>query len=207
MTHADGGTLYLRTEENTLKFEIVHTDSLGICMGGAEGEPITFYPIKLVNDGEPNMHNVAACAVLKNETINIPDAYTDEEFDFTGTRQFDKKTGYRSKSFLTVPMTNHESEIIGVLQLINAKDSKTGEIRTFSALDQQVVESLASQAAVTLTNRQLIEAQKNLFDSFIELIASAIDEKSPYTAGHCRRVPVLTDMIAVACCDIDHGPH
>lgn len=207
MANADGGTLYLRTEENSLKFEIVHTDSLGIRMGGADGEPITFYPIKLMNDGEPNMHNVAACAVLKNETINIPDAYTNDEFDFTGTRQFDKKTGYRSQSFLTVPMTNHESEIIGVLQLINAKNSKTGEIREFSALDQQVVESLASQAAVTLTNRQLIEAQKNLFDSFIELIASAIDEKSPYTAGHCRRVPVLTNMIAVACCDVKQGPH
>ena len=207
MSNADGGTLYLRTEDNSLKFEIVHTDSLGIRMGGPGGEPIAFYPIKLMNDGEPNMHNVAACAVLKNETINIPDAYADEEFDFTGTRQFDKKTGYRSQSFLTVPMTNHENEIIGVLQLINAKDSKTREIRPFSALDQQVVESLASQAAVTLTNRQLIEAQKNLFDSFIELIATAIDEKSPYTAGHCRRVPVLTDMIADATCNIDHGPH
>jgi len=208
MTRADGGTLYLHTEENTLKFEIVHTDSLGIRMGGKQGEPISFYPVKLVNDdGEPNMHNVAACAVLKNETINIPDAYTNEEFDFTGTRQFDKKTGYRSQSFLTVPMTDHENKIIGVLQLINATDAGTGEIRTFSALDQQVVESLASQAAITLTNRQLIDAQKKLFDSFIELIASAIDEKSPYTAGHCRRVPVLTDMIAEACCNIDHGPH
>ncbi|MCH9049421.1 MAG: GAF domain-containing protein, partial [Proteobacteria bacterium] len=163
---------------------------------------------ELVNDdGEPNMHNVAACAVLKNETINIADAYSNEEFDFTGTRQFDKKTGYRSKSFLTVPMTNHENKIIGVLQLINATDAETGEIRAFSALDQQVVESLASQAAITLTNRQLIEAQKNLFDSFIALIASAIDEKSPYTAGHCRRVPVLTDMIAEACCNINYGPH
>ena len=208
MTRADGGTLYLHTEENTLKFEIVHTDSLGIRMGGAQGEPITFYPVKLVNDdGEPNTHNVVACAVLKNETINIPDAYSNEEFDFTGTRQFDKKTGYRSKSFLTVPMTNHENKIIGVLQLINATDAETGEIRTFSALDQQVVESLASQAAITLTNRQLIDAQKKLFDSFIELIASAIDEKSPYTAGHCRRVPVLTDMIAEACCNINYGPH
>ncbi len=208
MTRADGGTLYLHTEENTLKFEIVHTDSLGIRMGGAQGEPISFYPVKLVNDdGDPNMHNVAACAVLKNETINIADAYSNEEFDFTGTRQFDKKTGYRSKSFLTVPMTNHENKIIGVLQLINATDAETGEIRAFSALDQQVVESLASQAAITLTNRQLIEAQKKLFDSFIALIASAIDEKSPYTAGHCRRVPVLTNMIAEACCNIDHGPH
>jgi len=208
MTRADGGTLYLRTEENILRFEIVHTDSLGIHMGGTEGEPISFYPVKLVkDDGEPNNHNVAACAVLENKTINIPDAYDNEEFDFTGTRQFDEKSGYRSKSFLTVPMSNHENEIIGVLQLINAKDVETGEIRTFSELDQQVVESLASQAAVTLTNRQLIDAQKKLFDSFIELIASAIDEKSPYTAGHCRRVPVLTDMIAEACCNINYGPH
>ena len=204
MTRADGGTLYLRTDENSLKFEIVHTDSLGIHMGGVEGEPITFYPVKLVKyDGEPNTHNVAACAVLKNKTINIPDAYANEEFDFSGTRKFDEKTGYRSQSFLTVPMTNHENEIIGVLQLINATDEETGEIREFSSLDQQVVESLASQAAVSITNRQLIEAQKELFDSFIELIASAIDEKSPYTAGHCRRVPVLTDMIAEACCDIE----
>jgi len=208
MTRADGGTLYLRADENTLKFEIVHTDSLGIHMGGTQGEPISFYPVKLVkDDGEPNTHNVAACAVLENKTINIPDAYDNEEFDFTGTRQFDEKSGYRSKSFLTVPMSNHENEIIGVLQLINAKDVETGEIRTFSELDQQVVESLASQAAVTLTNRQLIDAQKKLFDSFIELIASAIDEKSPYTAGHCRRVPVLTDMIAEATCNITYGPH
>ena len=208
MTRADGGTLYLRTEENILRFEIVHSDSLGIHMGGTQGEPISFSPVKLVkDDGEPNNHNVAACAVLENKTINIPDAYDNEDFDFTGTRQFDEKSGYRSKSFLTVPMSNHENEIIGVLQLINAKDVETGEIRTFSELDQQVVESLASQAAVTLTNRQLIDAQKKLFDSFIELIASAIDEKSPYTAGHCRRVPVLTDMIAEATCNINYGPH
>ena len=208
MTRADGGTLYLRTEEDTLRFEIVRTDSLGIHMGGTQGEPISFYPVNLVDDdGKPNTHNVAACAVLKNETINIPDAYSNEEFDFAGTRNFDEKTGYRSQSFLTVPMTNHEANIIGVLQLINATDPDTGEIRAFSALDQQIVESLASQAAVTMTNRQLIEAQKKLFDSFIELIASAIDEKSPYTAGHCRRVPVLTNMIAEATCNINHGPH
>ncbi|MCK5669473.1 MAG: GAF domain-containing protein, partial [Gammaproteobacteria bacterium] len=126
MTRADGGTLYLRTEENTLKFEIVRTDSLGIHMGGTQGEPISFYPVKLVNDdGEPNTQNVAACAVLKNETINIPDAYSNDEFDFAGTRHFDEKTGYRSQSFLTVPMTNHEANIIGVLQLINATDPDT----------------------------------------------------------------------------------
>lgn len=207
ITHADGGTLYSRTEDDRLRFEIMHTDSLNIHMGGVSGEPVPFYPVRLCeDDGTPNMHNVAACAVLENKTINITDAYTNEEFDFSGTRSFDRKTGYRSQSFLTVPMTNHENKIIGVLQLINAQEPATGAVRPFSELDQQLVESLASQAAVAITNKSLIEAQKELFDALIKLIANAIDEKSPYTAGHCRRVPVLTRLIADAACNIDHGP-
>ena len=95
-------------------------------------------------DGKPNLHNVAACAVLERKTINIPDAYEVTKFDFSGTRNFDKKTGYRSKSFLTVPMVNHENNIIGVLQLINASDPETGEVIAFSDVSQQLVESLAS---------------------------------------------------------------
>ena len=207
MTDSDGGTLYTRTEDNTLKFEIMHTDSLDIHMGGSSGEPITFYPIRLYkDDGQPNTHNVAACAVLENKTINIPDAYTNEEFDFSGTRQFDKKTGYHSQSFLTVPMKNHENEIIGVLQLINSQDPETGEVSPFTSIEQQLVESLASQAAVTITNQSLIAAQKELFDALVKLIADAIDEKSPYTAGHCRRVPILSNMIAHAANNTKVGP-
>ena len=207
ITNADGGTLYTRTEEDTLRFEIMITDSLNIHMGGPGGEPIPFKPIPLYNaDGSPNKNNVAACAVVENETINIPDAYTNEEFDFSGTRKFDQNTGYRSRSFLTVPMINHENRIIGVLQLINSTDPETGEVTAFSPLDQQLVESLASQAAVTITNKSLIDAQKKLFDSLIKLIADAIDEKSPYTAGHCRRVPILTNMLANAACNIQAGP-
>ncbi len=207
MTNADGGTLYLRTDDNRLEFAILHTKSLNLHMGGISGEEINFYPLALFDkDGNPNNKMVAAWAALSGETVNIPDAYASENFDFSGTRNFDKKTGYRSTSFLTVPMTNHENEIIGVLQLINAMDDHSGDITPFSQLDQQLVESLASQAAVTITNKSLIEAQKNLFDSFIQLIADAIDEKSPYTAGHCRRVPVITNMLADAACRIDKGP-
>lgn len=207
MTNADGGTLYSVTDDNRLKFEIMITDSLDIHMGGTSGEPISFYPVRLYEeDGRPNNHNVVACAVLNNATINIPDAYSNEDFDFSGTRNFDQKTGYRSKSFLTVPMTNHENRIIGAIQLINATDPDTGEVKPFSELDQQLVESLASQAAVTITNKSLIAAQKQLFDSLIKLIADAIDEKSPYTAGHCRRVPVLTNLLANAACKVDFGP-
>jgi HD-GYP domain-containing protein (c-di-GMP phosphodiesterase class II) len=207
ITNADGGTLYSRTDDDHLKFEILHNHSLNVHKGGTSGEDISFYPISLYDDeGKPNNHMVAASAAISGDTVNIPDAYASEEFDFSGTRSFDNKMGYRSTSFLTVPMTNHENDIIGVLQLINAIEQGSDKVIPFSPLDQQVVESLASQAAVTITNKALIDAQKNLFDSFIQLIADAIDEKSPYTAGHCRRVPVLTNMLAVAVNKINIGP-
>ena len=207
ITNSDGGTLYVCTNEKSLKFEILHNHSLALHKGGTSGEEILLPPISLYDDeGNTNNKMVAAYAVNSAQTVNIEDAYTNEDFDFSGTRNFDKKMGYRSTSFLTVPMTNYEHDIIGVLQLINTIDKNTNKIISFSALDQQLIESLASQAAVTITNKTLINAQKNLFDSFIQLIATAIDEKSPYTAKHCRRVPVITDMLADATNKIDRGP-
>src|SRR5438105_1555220 len=205
ITRADGGTLYRLTEEKTLRFEIVRTSSLKYYLGGTSGNPVPFYPIQLYKDGKPNQTMVAAQAALTGNTINIADAYTAEGFDFTGTRAFDAKTGYRSKSFLTVPMRNHEGETIGVLQLINAQDPRSGEIVAFSASDQRLAESLASQAAVALANRMLINQLESLFESFISLINGAIDEKSPYTGGHCQRVPVLTMLLAEAVNETKQG--
>jgi HD-GYP domain-containing protein (c-di-GMP phosphodiesterase class II) len=149
---------------------------------------------------------VAAYAALTGKTVNITDAYSEEGFDFSGTRNFDRKTGYRSKAFLTVPMKNHEGEIIGVLQLINRMDPASDEIGPFSPSDQRLAESLASQAAIALTNRQLINQLEVLFESFIALINTAIDEKSPYTGGHCQRVPALTMMLAEAVNETHEGP-
>jgi len=207
VTHADGGTLYRMTEDRTLKFEIIRNDTLGIAMGGTTGVEIPFYPIYLFDkDGGPIKTMVAAYAVHNDRSVNIPDAYTVEGFDFTGTQNFDKKTGYRSKSFLTVPMKDHEGEIIGVLQLINCKDPVSGEVVSFSDADQHLAESLASQAAIALTNRLLINHLENLFESFIGLINTAIDDKSPYTGGHCQRVPMLTMMLAEAASDCRVGP-
>ncbi|MGB7816132.1 MAG: HD domain-containing phosphohydrolase [Methylotenera sp.] len=207
LTNADGGTLYTVTEDAKLKFEIMRTLSLDIAMGGTTGKAIPFplLPIYL-EDGKPNINMVAAYSVVNAKTVNIADAYLTEGFDFSGTRKFDQKTGYRSKSFLTVPMKNHENEIIGVLQLINAIDPQTSQIIAFSESHQRLVESLASQAAVALTNHNLIEGLKNLFESFIKLIADAIDEKSPYTGGHCQRVPELTMMLAEAAIRTNEGP-
>jgi HD-GYP domain-containing protein (c-di-GMP phosphodiesterase class II) len=204
LTHADGGTLY-RLVEDKLQFEIVRTDSLAIAMGGSSGNPVPFYPIPLHKDGQPNYTMIAAYAALTHQTVNVADAYTQEGFDFSGTRNFDKRTGYRSTSFLTVPMKNHEGNIIGVLQLLNATDPATGRVTTFNEEDQRLAESLASQAAIALTNRLLIQQLEVLFESLIELINTAIDEKSPYTGGHCKRVPTLTMMLAEAAHDTEAG--
>ncbi|MEI7679858.1 MAG: HD domain-containing phosphohydrolase [Betaproteobacteria bacterium] len=199
ITNADGGTLYRMTEERTLKFEIMRNDTLQIAMGGTTGVEIPFYPVHLFDkDAVPIKSMVAAYAVHHDQSVNIADAYTEEGFDFSGTKNFDKKTGYRSKSFLTVPMKNHENEIIGVLQLLNAKNPASGVVTAFSKEAQQLAESLASQAAIALTNRALISHLENLFESFISLINAAIDDKSPYTAGHCARVPQLTMLLAEA---------
>jgi HD-GYP domain-containing protein (c-di-GMP phosphodiesterase class II) len=200
LTNADGGSLYrMSDDQQTLEFVIVTTHSLDIYMGGASGTEINFPPIQLYINGEPNMHTVVSCAVHEDRTINIPDAYHADGFDFSGTKKFDQQTGYRTQSLLTVPMKNHEGIIIGVLQLINSKDYETGETNEFTKEERHLTESLASQAAVALTNNRLIEEQRELFEAFIELIAGAIDEKSPYTGGHCRRLPELTLMIADAC--------
>ena len=206
LTRADGGTLY-RLAGDKLQFEIVRTDSLSIAMGGSSGNAVPFYPIPLHDkDGKPNYTMIAAYAALTHKTVNIADAYTAEGFDFSGTRNFDKRTGYRSTSFLTVPMKNHEGEIIGVLQLLNAIDPTTGLVSIFGEEDQRLAESLASQAAIALTNRLLIQQLEVLFESLIELINTAIDDKSPYTGGHCKRVPVLTMMLAEAAHEAVAGP-
>ena len=207
MTCADGGTLYTMTEaRDALQFEIMLNDTLNVAMGGTTGTPIPFYPLKLYSeDGSPNHKNVASYCALEGKTVNIADAYNAELFDFTGTKSFDSKTGYRSKSFLTVPLKNRDGIVIGVLQLINAREPD-GSVIEFSAEISPLIEALASQAAVAMDNSNLIHAQKRLFQAFIKLFASAIDAKSPYTGGHCIRVPILTEMLTRAASEQTDGP-
>jgi HD-GYP domain-containing protein (c-di-GMP phosphodiesterase class II) len=207
IANSDGGTLYMMTDDNCLRFEILMTDSLDFHMGGTSGKEIPFYPVKLyTDDGEPNNSMIAAYVGLTGETVNIKDAYKAKGFDFSGTKMFDEKTGYHSQSFLTVPLKNHEDEIIGVLQLLNAQKPKSNTIIPFTSDVQKMVEALASQAAVAITNKNLIKDLENLFESFIKLIASAIDAKSPYTGGHCARVPEITMLLANAVQETKDGP-
>lgn len=205
-TNCDGGTLYLMSEDDKfLHFTIVQTDSLGFRMGGLSGSEVTLPPVPLYKDGEPNGGNVSAHVALTGELVNIADVYEVEGFNFEGTRKFDQFNNYRSQSMLVIPMKDHDGDIIGVLQLINAKDKRSGETVPFAYEFQMLTEALASQAAVAITNAKLIRDQQNLFDSFIKTIAAAIDAKSPYTGGHIERVSLLTMDIAHKVHDAKEG--
>jgi HD-GYP domain-containing protein (c-di-GMP phosphodiesterase class II) len=207
LTNADAGTVYLANADRALEFRILVNRSLGIRLGGSQGGEIDLPDIPILDaDGRPNDRMVAAYAAAHQRTVNIEDAQAAEGFDFSGTREFNRRTGYVSQSFLTVPLIDHHRETIGVLQLINALDAATGAIRAFSAEEQRLAESLASQAAIAYTKRRLIDQLAELFESLVNLINTAIDEKSPYTSKHCERVPVLTMMIAEAAHRTESGP-
>ena len=205
LTNADGGSLYI-IEDRLLNFSLIHTTSLGIHMGGTSDDAITFPPVPMEEeDGRANLRMVVSRAANEGAIINIPDAYTDTEYDLSGTREFDARTGYRSQSLLAVPLQDHESKIIGVLQLINVVEPTSGEVQAFSATDESLVSSLASQAAIALTRKRLIDGLEELLQSLVKLIATAIDDKSPHTGGHCRRVPPITMGLARALNE-DNGP-
>ena len=205
---ADGGTVYLASDDE-LQFAVMRNDTMGLALGGSTGNALDHLPrIPLfdVETGEPNTRNVAAFAANSRQTVNLADAYRAEHFDFSGTKDFDATTGYRSRSFLTIPMMNRAGRVIGVLQLINARDPDCGEIVAFDPELQQLVEAMSAQAAVALDNQQLLAGQRHLLESFIQLIAEAIDSKSPYTGAHCERVPIITEWLAEAACKEESGP-
>ncbi|MGR6874061.1 HD domain-containing phosphohydrolase [Pseudomonas sp. HK3] len=209
LTHSEGGTLYLTQSDNSgevskLKFEIIKNDILNIKMGGKQGVPIPFPPLELFEqDGSENNHIVAAYSANSKQVVNIDDVYCSEQFDFSGAREFDKQTNYRTQSVLTFPLLNHQQEVIGVLQLINARPPDSEKIIPFSDRYIPLLKGLALYAAIALNNQILVQDLKNLLDAFVKTIAKAIDAKSPHTSGHCQRVPLLMELIADAACKDD----
>ncbi|TGG90372.1 GAF domain-containing protein [Natronospirillum operosum] len=207
LTNADGGTLYLVEGDGLdreLHFSVVRTDSLGIQINGYEGDEVPMAPIPLFRDGQPNHHNVASHAALSRKPVIVEDAYKVDEFDFSGTKRFDESTGYRSCSFLTQPLLDHQGEVIGVLQLLNARDPR-GQVVPFAEDVLSSVAALAKYAAISLNNQILIHGHKELLDSFIKALASITDVRSPHTSLHCQRIPELTELIARAACEDKTG--
>lgn len=155
LCHADAGTLYLRTPDDRLAFMILRTISLGLALGGTTGEPIPYPPLRLYDSetGEPNHRNVATYTALEDRLVSIADVRQAQHFDFSGTRQFDTRTGYRSTSLLTVPLKHGPDHVIGVIQLINAQGS-AGATVPFDETLHPVVQALASLAAIALAAHQ-----------------------------------------------------
>lgn len=195
LTHADGGTFYTVSGKKTLRFEIVLSESLGFHLGGTSEQPIPFADLPLFDpDGTPNESLMVAYAVHHKRAITIDDAYAAEGFDFSGTQRFDTHTGYRTQAVLTVPLFSYEGDVIAVLQLINPQTHE----KRFTSEDVELATSLASQAGVALNNQLLIHNLRELFHALMRVIVEAIDEKSPSTGNHGKRVPEIACALAQA---------
>jgi len=200
IVNADAGILYTVHESGKVTVPRLHIKSLDLEVDSHSNGRDKYNAIV-----HSKVVKLTESSIFNNVSLNVPDIYNAKGFNFLNNIYFDEMTGYISKSSLSIPMKNHENEIIGVLQLINAQDKVTREIIPFSDKDEKVAQNLASLAAMAMSKNKLLEDFKLLFDSLVKLIATAIDEKSSYAGGHCKRVPELTMMIARAASKSDYG--
>lgn len=188
ITNCDASTLYLY-EDNKLVFKLMKTLSMGINRG-VGGEPITEMPPVPMEE-----EHVCAYTAMHREIVNIPDVYNSSRFDFSGPMQYDKLTGYHTVSQLVIPLENNESELIGVLQLINALDAE-GNVIPFSKQYHIIIRSLGSMAAIELTNLAYMDEMKAQMYSFVEALTTVLDQRTPYNAAHTRNVEKYAGMLA-----------
>lgn len=187
ITNCDASTLYLY-ENDELHFKFMKTLSKEINRG-MEGEPIDLPPVPLKEE------NVCSYAAIHREVVNIPDVYASSRFDFSGPRQYDSLTGYRTQSQLVVPLANNENELIGVLQLINAMDEK-GSVIAFNEEYEIIIRALGAITAIELTNLSYVEALKAQIYSFVEALTTALEERTPYNALHTKNVEKYASLLA-----------
>lgn len=198
ITNSDGGTLYL-LDDGCLRMKILHNRSMNVFKGG-KGEKVDLPAVPL------NPAYVSSCVAINGKAMSFDDVYEMEDFDFSGTRKYDNMTGYRTTSMLVIPLKDHLNEVIGVLQLINAMDENNDSVISFDPEDRTIVEALASLAAIALTNMNLIEEVELLFESFAQVIVTAIDKQTPYNATHTRKVSNLACIIAEKINETNEGP-
>ncbi len=212
LTNADAGTVYSVKDEfyddpfnpgelkaKFLVFEEMHTESKNFYNTRPDAPPV---PMEI--DGKPNSNNVCAYCANAGKIINIPDAYHEEGFDFSGAKKYDAMNDYRSKSMLVLPLRDHENQINGVLQLINRQTAE-GEVVPFTKSDQTIVQAMSYQAAISLTTQKLLHEQVRLFDAFVRVLAEGLGEKSNYTYGHINRVAELSLLLAEEVSQWDEG--
>ena len=188
ITNCDAATLYLY-KENALHFKIMKTLSMGVSRG-EDGEEITdMPPVPFKED------NVCAYTAIHREIVNIGDVYHSETFDFSGPKRYDALTGYRTQSMLVVPLENTEGDLLGVLQMMNAMDTQ-GKVIPFDEEYEMVIRALGSLTAIALTNIRYLNEMKLQLHSFVEAMATAIDQRTPYNGSHTRKVAEYALLLA-----------
>lgn len=187
LSHCDAGTLYLY-HDDALEFRIMKTLSQAVNRG-ADGDSVELPPVPMVES------HVCAYAAIRRELVNIEDVYHSERFDFSGPKKYDAITGYHTQSMLVIPMEDTGGELVGVIQLMNAKD-ETGQIVAFSDDDAFVLRALASQAAVAVTNMLYVYEMKEQMYSFVSAFATAVDARTPYNGMHTRKVTLYAVILA-----------
>lgn len=188
ITNCDAGTLYLY-KENALQFKIMKTLSMGVSRGEDGEEISSMPPVPMKED------NVCAYTAIHREIINIGDVYHSETFDFSGPKRYDALTGYRTQSMLVVPLENTEGDLLGVLQMINAMDEQ-GKLIPFDKEYEMVIRALGSLTAIALTNIRYLNEMKLQLHSFVEAMATAIDQRTPYNGSHTRKVAEYALLLA-----------
>lgn len=204
LTHADGASLWLKMEEDGVpKLFLASSQNHSI-------DKDTYSAFTVPVDDK----TVVGYTVTMAESQLYEDAYNPPAGKPQGGKSFDSQFGYRTKSMLTVPMRNYNNDVVGAVQLINAKrrfetrltiDNVEAEVINFRPDDLEMIESIASQAAVALDNKSLLESIQTLFDGFVQASVTAIEQRDPTTAGHSGRVEGLTSRLARTINDIGVG--
>jgi HD-GYP domain-containing protein (c-di-GMP phosphodiesterase class II) len=207
LTNADGATLYLveaaEDGHRMLRFAWSQNGSVDV--------PFSTFKMPLVES------SLGGYTVLSGRSQMIDDAYNlPADVPFAFNSSFDEQHGYRTKSMLCAPMRDHDGDIVGAIQLINAKrhfgtkltrDNVEQEVRSFEADQLELIQSIASQAAVALDNRTLLDSIQNLFEGFVMASVTAIESRDPTTYGHSGRVATLTVGLAEAVSEIGAGKY
>lgn len=184
LTHAEGGTLYLfRNDPRRLEFAVLHNTPLGLYQGGSSTMPVNLAALPLEKDGTPNLNNIATFAAISNKTVNIGNAYENVSFDFTGVKQFDTSHQYQSRSFLAVPLRDHRQQLLGVLQLVNARGAD-GKVATFTQTQESRVQGLAAYAAIALETWMQLDRASITANHLREQLRSLADGKNPPDSVH-----------------------
>lgn len=196
-TLADAATIYKVSEDGLfLEFEILYNATLNIRQGGSRNPTNWASKIPLYTpDGKPSLGYIVTSVFHKKSSLSFDDVYETKDYNICGTIDFDTKSNYRCKSMLTIPLKNHEDEVLGVIQFINAMDASKN-IVSFTDEHKTMLSSLASQAAIALSNRKLIQSLETLLNQFVRSIATAIERKSKYSGDHISRVATLTELFA-----------